>query len=208
MSVLNKLASALDRRDEVPNQELAASIVKEENTAAIRELVENLSNKNKAIQNDCIKVLYEIGAQDPRLISSHQSNFLIALNSKNNRLQWGAMAALDCIAIANPEETFAQLSKILDASDKGSVITRDHAVNILIKLTAHQEYAGSTFPLLTEQLMKAPEGQFPMYAERALPIINDQNKAAFLKVLHSRIGELEKESKKKRVEKVIKRVSK
>ena len=49
MSVLPKLASSLGRRDEVPNQELAAAIAKAKNKTAIAELVENLANKNKAI---------------------------------------------------------------------------------------------------------------------------------------------------------------
>ena len=59
MSVLNKLATALNRRDEVPNQELAREIVRERNTAGVRELVENLAHQNKGIQGDCIKMLYE-----------------------------------------------------------------------------------------------------------------------------------------------------
>jgi len=61
MSILNKLASAFGRRDETPNIDLAKQIAAKKNTSAIAELVDNLSNKNKDIQNDCIKVLYEIG---------------------------------------------------------------------------------------------------------------------------------------------------
>ena len=61
MTVLNKLASALRRRDEVPNQELAVGIVRTRNKTGVTELVDNLSNKSKGIQGDCIKVLYEIG---------------------------------------------------------------------------------------------------------------------------------------------------
>ena len=49
-SVLPKLASQLERRDEVPNQELAAEILAENNKAAIKELVQNLSNKKRYIK--------------------------------------------------------------------------------------------------------------------------------------------------------------
>ena len=49
MSIIPKLATSLDRRDEVPNQELAAEIVRGEDIAAVGELVENLKNKNKGI---------------------------------------------------------------------------------------------------------------------------------------------------------------
>ena len=98
MKVLSKIASALNRRDEEPNQELAKEIVETTNKEAVEELVENLTNKNKAIQNDCIKVLYEIGEHQPAMIADHMDSFLALLNSKNNRLQWGAMTALNGIS--------------------------------------------------------------------------------------------------------------
>ena len=56
MSVISKLASSLNRKDEVPNQELAQQIIKSNNKKAIKELVENLSNRDTKIQSDCIKV--------------------------------------------------------------------------------------------------------------------------------------------------------
>lgn len=71
MSIINQLASALGRRDEVPNQELAKKIAETNDEAAVQELVENLQHKNKDIQNDCIKVLYEIGELKPGLISTY-----------------------------------------------------------------------------------------------------------------------------------------
>ena len=57
MTVLNRLASSLDSRDQVPNQELAKAIAEKNEKEAVKELVENLLNKSTAIQNDCIKVL-------------------------------------------------------------------------------------------------------------------------------------------------------
>jgi hypothetical protein len=42
MTVLDKLASALGRRDEVPNQELAATVARTNDPAAVRELVAGL----------------------------------------------------------------------------------------------------------------------------------------------------------------------
>ena len=60
MTILNRLATALKRRDETPNQLLAEEIVRTNDQYAVEELVENLRNKNRNIQSDCIKVLYEI----------------------------------------------------------------------------------------------------------------------------------------------------
>jgi hypothetical protein len=208
MSILNKLASALERRDEVPNQELARRIADKNDSKAVKELVDNLLNKNKDIHNDCIKVLYEIGELKPSLIAGYVKDFIALLNHKNNRLQWGAMAALDKITLENPKLMYANLSKIIDAMEKGSVITKDSGVNILIKLCSLKEYASDTFSLLLEQLVSSPTNQLPMYAERALPAINEKTKTAFIKVLTSRLGDIEKDTKRKRVENVIKKLSK
>ncbi len=204
VNIIANLASSLNRRDEVPNQELAKEIMLSKNKKAVKELVENLSNK-KAIQNDCIKVLYEIGAQEPKLIADYINEFVLQLHSKNNRLQWGAMTALGTITNERPKQIYAMLPTILEAADKGSVITKDHAVNILIKLCATKNYADSVFTLLMEQLLKSHTNQLPMYAERAIPVVNEKNKNLFVKTLSSRLDDIEKETKRKRVEKVIKK---
>ncbi len=208
MSVISKLATSLGRRDEVPNQELAAEIVENNDIDAINELVENLENKSKGIRFDCIKVLYEVGYVNSKLIAGHTDTFLKLLDSKDNRMQWGGMIALGCIAKEKPAEIFAALPKIIDAANKGSVITRDHCVNILISLSAKTSYAHETFPLLLEQMLRSPTNQLPMYAEKALPVVNAANRDHFVKVLTLRLDEIEKESLRNRIEKVLKKVSK
>jgi hypothetical protein len=207
MKILTRLASVLHRRDEEPNVELARTIVDEGDTEAVQELVDNLHHKDKNIQSDCIKVLYEIGTLEPSLIEKNVQKFLDLLEHKNNRLVWGAMTALDAITLVNPQAIYSALPTILVAADKGSVITKDHTVSILIKLCSFDTYSELVFSLLIEQLKNCPTNQLPMYAENAIPIIHDHNKASFIETLLSRLIEIEKDSKRKRVEKVIKKVS-
>jgi hypothetical protein len=206
MRVIPKLASSLGRRDEVPNQELAEHIAGKNDKNAVAELVRNLSNQHKNIQSDCIKVLYEIAARKPRLVAAYCDEFLKLLDNRNNRLVWGAMTALDAITLENPKPLYNSLTKIISIANAGSVITRDHAVGILITLSRVKEYSDKSFALLIEQLKKCPTNQLPMYAENALPIINEKNKALFVKTLSSRLDEVGKESKRKRIEKVVKRL--
>lgn len=208
MSILPKLASALGRRDEIPNQELAKSLAASADTAAIAELAENLSNKKKDIQSDCIKVLYEIGAIRSALIAPHLAIFARLLDSKNNRLVWGAMTALDAVASVDLHGVYAYLPQIVATADAGSVITRDHAVGILIKMLTEPIYADDCFALLMEQLTKCPTNQLPMYAEQAAPAIGAAQKQPFIQLLRARLGEIEKESKRARVEKVIRKMAK
>ncbi|MFN0176439.1 MAG: hypothetical protein ACKVU0_17500 [Saprospiraceae bacterium] len=208
MSIFSKISSALGRRDEVPNQELAKAIVAVADTHAISELIENLSNKSKDIQSDCIKVLYEIGALKPILIAPHISAFAKLLDNKNNRLAWGAMTALDTVTKVAPHEIYAILPQIIAVADSGSVITRDHALGILIQLMEQKKYADDCFALLLEQLTKCPTNQLPMYAENAAPAILAKQKSAFIRTLTERLGEIEKDSKRARIEKIIRKIGK
>jgi hypothetical protein len=205
MIVLDKLATALNRRDEVPNQELARRIVLERNAAAVKELVENLNHKNKGIQGDCIKALYEIGEASPDLIAKYYREFGQLLDSKNNRLVWGAMMALDTIALKQPKGIYSMLAKILMVADtSGSVIARDHAVGILAKLGTLKPYKRQCVSLLFEQLLSCPNNQFPMYIEMSLPVIDAANRKKFQQIIEKRMPKLDRESQKKRVAKVLK----
>jgi HEAT repeat protein len=124
MSVLDKLATSLKRNDEMPNQELAKQIVLENDQKAIKELIINLNNPDKNIQSDCIKVLYEIGEENPSLIAEYADEFIEVLNRNNNRLIGGAMTALDALTFENPTTVYLGLAKIIEAANKGSVITK------------------------------------------------------------------------------------
>jgi hypothetical protein len=208
MSIISLLASSLNRKDETPNQELAKQIANKNDQIAAKELIQNLSHQNKAIQSDCIKVLYEIGELNAKLIAPYAADFVALLENKNNRLQWGAMTALNTIVSEKPAIIYAALAKIIDVADKGSVITNDHCVGILIKLIGIKAYSNEAFALLNERLLKCPTNQLPMYAENALLVISNEYKITFINTLTSRLGEIEKDSKRIRVEKVIKKLNK
>lgn len=204
--ILDKLASSMGRKDEVPNQELAAAMVKKKDARAVEYLVELLLNKKKDIRYDAIKVIYEIGAASPAMIAPHVDELLAHLESKDNRIQWGAMTAIDMIASVEPKRVHSNLKRILKAADTGSVITRDHAVGILVKLLSDKKYEKEVFPLLKKQLQTCPDNQLPMYSEMAMRSISDVNKQDFIKFIRGRMNDLPKESQKKRIEKVIKKM--
>ena len=207
MSILAQLEAIKPYQGKDSTELAAFCIAILKDPALVQELVDNLKNKNSTVQSDCIKMLYELGKIRPEMISYYAFDFLALLDSSNNRLQWGAMTVLDYICQIVPDTIYEALPKIIEKANTGSVITRDHAVNILIQLSQHEEYVGYTFPLLIAQLKGCPTNQLPMYAEYTEPIINTKNKAIFVKTLTARLGEIEKESKRNRVEQVIRRLS-
>ena len=204
MSVIHRLATSLERKDEEPNKELAKIIVDTNNIEGISELIEHLqNNKNRKIQNDCIKTLYEIGNIKPELISEYIKVFVNILMSKNNRLVWGSMIALNTITEIVMDEVYVNLSYIMRAIDKATVITRDAGVSILAKLSANEKYAKIVFPLLLEQMKFCPVNQIGQYAEKTLPAINNENKEEFVNVLYEREFDLETNPQRKRLNKIF-----
>lgn len=205
MSVIDLLASSQNSSGTGPNKLLAARIAQDKDTAAVKELIANLHTRS--IQSDCIKVLYEVAELDPSLVSSYAREFITLLDNKNNRMQWGAMTALDKITTENAALIYNALPKIITIADNGSVITKDHCTGILIKLCAIPEYFNDAYSLLIDHMLTCPPNQLPMYAEQALPVINNDNKAKFIKVLETRLPDVDKESKKVRIRKVLKKLS-
>lgn len=112
MSVLDQLACSLGHRDEVPNQELARCLAESEDSANIREVADGLQHKERAVQADCIKVLYEIGYLKPALIAPYASAFLKLLKSRNNRLVWGGMIALSTVGGLAANELFPHWAEL------------------------------------------------------------------------------------------------
>jgi len=189
--VLDRIAFFQNRRDEVPNQLLAKELVEKENKVGIKEIAENLRNKNQNVQSDCLKVLYEIGYLKPVLIADYTQNFLALLKSKNNRMVWGAMIALATIADKKPKEIYSRLVDVTDAMDKGTLIAVVWGTKVLAKVAAADKtYKQKIFPLLTSQLKKCLPRDVPMQAESILPAIDADNKQEFLSIIDERKPEM------------------
>ena len=81
-------------------------------------------------------------------------------------------------------------------------------MSILIKLaSSRNEYSDQAVSLIMEQMRLSPTNQLPMYAENAVSVIREKDRDVFLRTLSSRLGDIEKESKRRRIEKVIAKLS-
>jgi hypothetical protein len=191
LSVLNKISYFQNRRDEVPNKELAKTLAETENRAGIAELVTNLKQKNKSIQSDCLAVLYHIGYVKPHLIADYVEDFLALLKSKNNRLVWGGMIALSTIVELKTKEMCANLDTVKQAIDKGTLITVVWGVKALAKIAAsNKSCKPDVVPILLSQLKKCIPRDVATHFENSLPAIDDENRAVFLRIVENRKKEL------------------
>jgi len=201
--MIEKLAYSLGRNDEEPNIELANSLAKTKNKKGIKEIVDGLNNPKEQIANDCIKVLYEIAEISPELISEYAGNFIKLLESKNNRLVWGAMTALSKIVSHNPDEVYSNLDIIVKAYEKGSVITVDNSISVFAELVkADKKYENKVFPIIIKHLEKCRPKEVGQHAERAFVCINKNNSQKYKEALLKRRESLN-DAQKKRVDKLL-----
>jgi len=207
MTVINSLSSSLGQKGNNANIALAKEVADTENHEAIKELVSNLNNRNKRIQGDCIKTLYETAYIKPEMIAEYYLTFINLLESKNNRMVWGSMIAILTITDLKHKEIFNSLDLIMETVQKGSVITIDSGVGILAKLNKYNQYFDKTDPLLTEQLWRCPIKQLPMYMEKSLISINTKNNEIYLNIIEKRKPECDKDSQIKRLNKVLKKIN-
>ena len=219
MSILNRIAHFQNRRDEVPNQELARDLAAQKDAAGIREIAESLwSNPqvDKNVRADCIKVLYEIGYIEPSLVAEYVEDFIKLLKSNNpstgsgqaNRLVWGGMIALGTVAQLKADVVYAHLAEIQRAMDAGSVITMDNGVLALARAASQgEQYNQAIFPYLLDHLKTCRPKDVAQHAEKTLPAVKAANKAEFISTLEKRMADLSG-SGLARVKKVIKEADK
>jgi hypothetical protein len=184
MTALNKIAYFRNRRDEVPNQELARELAQTRNAADIREIAGNLWNREPNIQSDCLKVLYELGYLSPELIAEYGDDFLKLLKNRNNRMIWGGMIALSTIASLQADKIFPHLEEINKTMETGSIITNDAGIKTLVEVAVQKdEYRIRILPYLLERLAASRPVDAPRYAENILVAISAAEKADFIKIL-------------------------
>ncbi len=211
MSVLNELSSAVGRRDEIPNQELAARLAAKAQRQSISDdldtLVENLRTGKRPIQHDCIKVLYEVGYLNPDLIGSYAAEFVSLLSSRDNRMVWGAMTALSAIAAQQPRALWAHAQQLMRATASGSAITQDHGIRVLAALAgADPEYAAVCWPYLVDFLRTCKPKDVARHAEAVAAAAGDVNPHQLRQILDDRLHDLNAAAAK-RVAKITKQLS-
>jgi len=207
VAVLGRIAFYQNRRDEVPNQELAIDLAARGDKSGIAEIAANLTNRNQNIRSDCLKVLYEVGYQKPELIADYADDFLALLDDRNNRMVWGAMIALGTIADLNPKPIRKEIDRVFKAIDSGSLITLVWGIRTVAKAAAKSpSRIRSTMPKLLRYLKTCNARDVPTHLESMLPVLSRANWSRAEEVVQSRKKEMTT-SHLTRLKKVMKQIS-
>ncbi len=205
MDMLSRLAGAQGQRGDQLNIELAEELTRTENLPGIKQLAAGLTG-DPSTASDCIKVLYEIGARNPSLIAPYAETFVRLLQSKNNRLVWGAMMALRHCVSCNPDPVDRHLDLVLAAYETGSVITVDNAVSVLAELcAADKAHEERVMPLLYRHLRRCRAREIPQHLERMAVCLNAGTLQPVADIVAQRLEELSP-TQRKRVQKVLRKI--
>jgi hypothetical protein len=206
MTALEKIAFYRKRRDEVPNQELAAELAKKKDKKGVAEIAAHLWDRNQNVRSDCLKVLYEIGYLEPALIAPHTEEFLKLLDDRENRMVWGAMIALGTVADRRPKAIAPRTDQIMELIYTGSVITVVWGVRVLAKVgAAGPAYKKKIYPFLLDYLGKSIPRDVPTHGESMLALVGPRERKAFLARLRQREPEMTA-AQKTRLKKLIRSV--
>lgn len=206
MAIVDQLASSLGHRDEAPNIALAEKLCASPDQKIVTELAAITESGTKPLRHDAIKVLYEIGERAPDLIAPHLETFVALLASKDNRMLWGALSAIDTLGKTCPERIMPHLNAILDAADRSSVIAKDKTMHLLATLNSNEKFAPIVEPVLLERLKHAAVNQFPMYAEFAAETISDTGRTELIAIIKTRQAAISYPAKKARLEKLLRKL--
>lgn len=206
MAYIEKIAYHLGRKDEVPNQELARELAEKKDIEGIQEIAGYLGDKNKSIASDCLKVLYEIGYISPKLMSLYKDDYVALLNSKNNRMVWGAMIALSSVAKVEPDYVYRIKDLILEKIETGSVITNVWGVYTIINL-ADNGYYEELKEIMFALLRSVRPIDFAKRAESMMEVFKEKDLLEFKSILDDRLQDLTSGGQK-RVNKLLNKLDK
>ena len=206
--VMSKIAYYQGRQDEVPNQELARELALSRDLPGIQEVVDHLWDKNQNVQSDCVKVLYEIGYIDPELIAPYTEQFLKLLDHKNNRMVWGAMIALGCVANLTADQIYEKVDRVIKTVESGSVITTVWGVKTLAQVAATgPDRQAKIMPFLLNILQTCIPRDVATHAENLVGAVDASALSVVLAVLEERAVEMSP-SQLSRLKKAMKNLQK
>lgn len=192
--VLGRLAVAMNRHDDMPNQELAANIVFHLDHEAVGILVGAIERADDVHASDAARVLCEVGTRDEELLHPVQERLVTLCQEGPNAMLPFAMYALSPIAERVGEQLWDMrelLWSVLQDGAEHAEMARAAAVRLLSALCASgPDYARTLAGGLVDLLGKCLPKDVALYAESVLPALGAAHSHRAKPVLDRRMKEL------------------
>jgi hypothetical protein len=191
MLVLSRISYFQSRHDSIVNVALAKELAAKKDKDGVREVADELWNKDLAIANACIDVINEVGTIDPSLIADCAGDLLKLIQSNNHYMVWRAMTALAAIAHLKADAIYKNLAAVESAMLNGSVNVTYHGVKVLARVAASGKARNAkVFPILLTHLTTCWPRALPQHSKNMLIAVNARNQEEFVTILKKRLPEL------------------
>lgn len=192
--LLARLAVSMQRSDEMPNLELAADLVINEDHEAIKLLIGVLERHDLEHAPDAARVLCEVGTREPDLLLQHVDKLLALCDESQREVLPYTMFAISPVAHRHAEtlwemrdlfwSALADLTQPTDMAQAG-------AVRLLSALcAAGADYARTLAGGLVDLLGKCMPKDVAFFAESVLPALGTAHSHRAKPVLDRRMKEL------------------
>lgn len=192
--VLGRLAVAMNRHDDMPNQELAANIVFHLDYEAVSILVGAIERGDDVHASDAARVLCEVGNRDEELLHGVQDRLVALCQDGPSSMLPFALYALSPLAERVGEQLWDMrdlLWSVLQDGAEQAEMARAAAVRLLSALCASgPDYARTLAGGLVDLLGKCLPKDVALYAESVLPALGAAHSHRAKPVLDRRMKEL------------------
>lgn len=192
--VLGRLAVAMNRHDDMPNQELAANIVFHLDQEAVGILVSAIERADDVHAPDAARVLCEVGNRDQELLHDVQERLVVLCQEGPEDMLPFAMYALSPLAERVGEQLWDLrdlLWSVLQDGAEQAEMARAAAVRLLSAIcAAGPDYARTLAGGLVDLLGKCQPKDVALYAESVLPALGAAHSHRAKPVLDRRMKEL------------------
>jgi len=168
-------------------------------------LVELLADEQVA--SSAIKAIYECGYLAPQLLVPHLPVFRAAVDGRNNRMVWGGMIAIWCVAKADPDAVWAHRERLEQALRQGTVITQMSAVQALTTVAGSDPAKAEALSAWFEEVLETiGSKQLVQCAELILPVAAPEQRCEhLLGIAIGRADELVTNNAHKRLQRLVRR---
>jgi hypothetical protein len=192
--LLSRLAVAMNRHDDMPNQELAANIVFHLDTEAVDLLVHCIERGDDVHAPDAARVLCEVGSRDVELLYGVEERLIHLCQSGQEDMLAFAMFALSPVAERVSVHLWDMrdvLWNVLADDNQHAEMARAAAVRLLSALCASgPDFARTLAGGLVDLLGKCMPKDVALYAESVLPALGTAHSHRAKPVLDRRMKEL------------------
>ncbi|MDC1069015.1 hypothetical protein OAQ99_07640 [Candidatus Kapabacteria bacterium] len=206
--MLDKLDEIQKRKKGLKSEYQELALVTDSTSQSLVYIDKWLNSKDDKLIATATSFIDELGAIKPDLCTRFTGSLLELITNKSNRIVWGSLTALESYADLIHDKLYNNFNLIINALENGSVVAKDHVVQILQKLSKYDQYYKDCIVIMIEQIRVCAPNQLGQYSERCFDVIKQEDADDFMESLRLRFAGLDNHHHVRRIQNLLDLTSK